>query len=140
MGTRRICIELFYRIQETLGCVKITYLFSNFLSHMCDSLAHSNHTCHANDLFHHYISYHTICQESPERPNEQQGGISPTMPNSKSLHIRAKSTSTTLPWFSLRPSEKNTAGRIVQPQTSAKITVELQTLSDLPETSTGSEH
>jgi hypothetical protein len=35
---------------------------------------------------------------------------------------------------------KNTAGRIVQPQTSAQITAELQTLSNSPETSTGREH
>jgi hypothetical protein len=73
---------------------------------MWDSLAHSNHTCHANDLFHHYISYHTICQESPEQPNGWQGKITWTTLNSKSLHIRAKSTSTTLPQVSLRPLEK----------------------------------
>ncbi len=135
-----VCIELFYRIQETLSRVKITYLFSNFQSHMCNSLAPSNHACHANDLFHHYISYHTICQESPEHPNERQGGISLTTPNSKSLHIKAKSTLTTLHQCSLRPSEKNTAGRIVQARTSAQITVELQTLCDSPETSTKRKH
>jgi hypothetical protein len=28
MGTRRLCIELYYRIQETLGRVKITILLT----------------------------------------------------------------------------------------------------------------
>ena len=40
MGSRRICIELFYRIQETLGHVKKTYLFSIF-SYTCSTHSHT---------------------------------------------------------------------------------------------------
>ena len=107
ISNQKVCLAILSRTCAT-----------QLLNHTCEREAERGMQC----VFFAFISFHTICQKPSDLLNKQQGGIIRTTPNSESLYIRAESTSTTLPRVSLRSSERNTAGRVVQPRTSAQIT------------------